>query len=205
MTTREIIEGITKWTEENICSKLTFKVPDDDVNDGRYTARRVAPAAFPLFIPAKDRLPPNVEAPIPSIAVELMSGSDSEGLRKMKIRLCLSVWSPGTHPGETFYPKDDERAPLGISYHTNGEGESYQRNGDGWEELYNFQDVALSELHGAGYIAGATIDTEDPIEYGPFTQDGTIWDYYPYWFSWVSFTVICGVPYNKNEEIRKYL
>ena len=36
----------------------------------------VHPAAFPLYVPGKDRLPPSVPAPIPSVCVQLIESED---------------------------------------------------------------------------------------------------------------------------------
>ncbi len=207
MTTKDIIEGVTSWVAENICTKIQLKLPDDSANDGRYRVQMVAPAAFPLFVPAKDRIPPNVKAPIPSIAVQLLEGSDqlATGERRLKLRLCLSTWNPGTHPGETLHPIEDVDALGGYKYETNPEGETYNRNSDGWKDLYNFQDIALRELESAELFAGVRVDNMEPITYGPFSEDGVIWDYYPYWCGWISFSVVCGVPYKKSETIRNLL
>ena len=92
MTTKKIIEGITDWVQEAICSKIELKVPDDNANDDGYNIKRVHPTAFPLYLPAKDRIPPGIVAPIPSITVQMMEGSDNikDKERKMKIRLCLA-------------------------------------------------------------------------------------------------------------------
>ena len=207
MTTREIIEGVTSWVADNICAKIELKLPDDNSNDGRYEVQRVTPAAFPLFVPAKDRVPPNVKAPIPSVAVQLLEGSDklAAGERRLKLRLCLSTWNPGTHKGETLHPVEDAAAVGGYHYEAYQEGETYQRNSDGWKDLYNFQDIALAKLEGAEIFAGVRIDNEEPITYGPFSEDGVIWDYYPYWSGWIAFSVVCGVPYKKSETIRNLL
>lgn len=207
MTTQKIIEGITAFVRDNICSRITLKLPDDARNDGRYNIKMVTPAAFPLFVPAKDRMPPNVEAPIPSIAVQLLEGSDSlsDGRRKLKLRLCLSTWNPGKHPGETMFPTRDTSALGGYHYNTDPESETYSRNIDGWKDLYNLQDIALAELEGAEFMAGVRIDMDEPITYGPFTEEGVIWDYYPYWSGWIAFSVICGVPLKKTANIRNLL
>lgn len=208
MTTKEIIEKITAWVDEAICSRIELKLPNDEANDGRYQVKFVNPAAFPLFVPAKDRMPPNVEAPIPSVAVQLLEGSDNikSDIRKLKIRLCLSTWNPGTHPGEKWIPVEDDAALGGYSHRQGDiEGERYKRTGEGWKDFYNFQDIALSQLEGAGLFADIRIDMDEPITYGPFTEDGAIWDYYPYWSGWIAFTVICGVPYKKSEAIRDLL
>ncbi|MGP1348512.1 MAG: hypothetical protein ACTTK0_02570 [Stomatobaculum sp.] len=207
MTTKEIIEGVTSWVNENICAKIELKLPDDNANDSRYTVKMVTPAAFPLFVPAKDRIPPNVQAPIPSVAVQLLEGSDhlAKGERRLKLRLCLSTWNPGTHPGETYHPVEDPEALGGFRYEIDPEGETYTRNSDGWKDLYNFQDVALSQLEAAELFASVRIDNEEPITFGPFSEDGVIWDYYPYWCGWIAFSVVCGVPYKKSEAIRNLL
>ena len=208
MTTKEIIEGVTSWVDEVICSQITLKAPDDDANDGGYKVKYVKPAAFPLFVPAKDRIPPNVEAPIPSVAVQLLEGSDNikNDIRNMKIRLCLTTWNPGKHPGETWIPSDDASALGGHSYHrSDAEGEKYQRNGEGWKDLYNFQDIALSALEGTEFFAGVRISQDDPITYGPFIEEGTIWDYYPYWAGWIAFTITCGVSHKTPESYRDLL
>ncbi|MBD5469213.1 MAG: hypothetical protein HDR21_13870 [Lachnospiraceae bacterium] len=208
MTTKEIIEKITAWVNESICSKIKLKLPDDDMNDARYEVKFVNPAAFPLFVPAKDRMPPNVEAPIPSIAVQLLEGSDNikNGIRTLKIRLCLSTWNPGTHPGEKQIPVENVAALGGYSYQPGDtESEKYNRTGEGWKDLYNFQDIALSQLEGEELFADIRMDMNEPITYGPFTEDGVIWDYYPYWSGWIAFTVICGVPYKKSEAVRDLL
>lgn len=204
MTTKQIIEDITLWVQENICGNIELKLPDDDKNDGCYELQKVKPAAFPLFVPAKDRMPPNVQAPVPSIAVQILEGKDNlkKGERRIRIRLCLSTWNPGIHPGEKLRKVKSKTAFGGYTYKRGDESEEqYKRNSEGWKDLYNFQDIALSELEKAEFFAGVRIDMEEPITYGPFTEEGVIWDYYPYWNGWIAFTVICGVPYKQSKEI----
>lgn len=208
MTTKKIIEGITDWVQEAICGKIELKVPDDNANDDGYNIKRVHPVAFPLYLPAKDRIPPGIVAPIPSITVQMMEGSDNikDKERKMKIRLCLATWNPGKHSGETMIPTENPNALGGYSYTQESTTEEmYQRNGDGWKDLYNFQDVALSALESTQFIAGARISQDDPVNYGPFIEDGTIWDYYPYWHGWISFTIICGTGMKTPDTVRELL
>ena len=70
------IDNLVKWLAENVCSQIQLKLPDDYRNDTDYDVEFVNPAAFPLYTPGKDRLPPNVPAPIPSVCAQLMEGSD---------------------------------------------------------------------------------------------------------------------------------
>ena len=57
---------------------------------------------------------------------------------------------------------------------------------DGWRDCYNLADLVLREIETAEYIAGHRLVKEQGIKFGPFTEDGNVWDYYPYWHSWKS-------------------
>ena len=158
MTLVNSIDKIVSWLTENVCSKITLKLPDDYRNDTGYDVVMVNPAAFPLYVPGKDRLPPNVAAPIPSVCVQLMEGSDEliQKKRQLQIRLCLACWNPGQHGGEIFNPRENAKATGGYSYYVNtGEAaKTYSRNMDGWRDCYNLADLVLREIETAEYIAG---------------------------------------------------
>lgn len=209
MTLVQSIDKVVGWLSENVCSQITLKVPDDDRNDQDYGVKYVNPAAFPLYIPGKDRLPPSVAAPIPSVCVQLMEGSDDllKRNRQLQIRLCLACWNPGEHGNEVLHPRKNQNAIGGYSYF-NATGEAaktYARNMEGWRDSFNFADLALRELEGAEYIAGHRLVKESGIKFGLFTEDGNIWDYYPYWHNWISFTLEAGVVSKTPEEYDKFL
>src|SRR5699024_12063239 len=44
-----------------------------------------------------------------------------------------------------------------------------------------YSDLILREIENAEYIAGHRLVKEKGVKYGLFTEDGNIWDYYPYW------------------------
>lgn len=58
MTLVQIIDNVVGWLEREVCSQITLKLPDDFKNDATYGVEFVHPAAFPLYVPGKDRLPP---------------------------------------------------------------------------------------------------------------------------------------------------
>ena len=209
MTLVESIDKIVAWVRENICSQIKLKLPDDDRNDAGYGVQLVNPAAFPLYVPGKDRLPPSVPAPIPSICVQLMEGSDDllKRKRQLNIRLCLACWNPGTHGAEVVYPVKNESALGGYSYYAaSGEAaNTYTRNMDGWRDSYNLMDLTLRKLEGTEYIAGHRLMKETGIKYGPFMEDGNIWDYYPYWHSWITITLEAGVVAKIPDEYKDFL
>lgn len=202
------INSVVEWLAANVCSKITLKMPDDYKNDADYDVEMVHPAAFPLYVPGKDRLPPSVPAPIPSVCVQLMEGNDdlTKSKRSFQIRLCLACWNPGEHGGEVFQPRKNPSALGGYSYYrlTEETEQTYTRNMEGWKDSFNFADLVLRELENAEYINGLRLVKEDGIKFGLFTEDGNIWDYYPYWHNWISFTLEAGIP-PRNPEIYENL
>ena len=209
MTLVQSIDRLVEWLNANVCSQITLKLPDDYKNDADYGVRFVNPAAFPLYVPGKDRLPPSVAAPIPSVCAQLMEGTDDLTTRKrqMKIRLCLACWNPGVHGDEILHPQANAGEQGGYVYHTdkNGAAQKYTRNMDGWRDSFNFADIVLRELENTEYIAGHRLVKEDGIKFGLFTEDGNIWDYYPYWHSWITFTLEAGVVAKIPEEYKNLL
>lgn len=203
------IDNMVAWLSENVCSKIALKLPDDSTNDSEYGVEYVNPAAFPLYVPGKDRLPPSVPAPIPSVCVQLMKGSDDLPAKKrqLQLRLCLSCWNPGEHGGELFTPQENAKAVGGYSYYraTGEAAQTYARNMDGWRDSFNFLDLVLREIEGAEYIAGLRLAKENAIEYGLFTEEGNIYDYYPYWHSWITITLEAGVVTKTPDVYKDYL
>lgn len=209
MTLVQSIDKVVEWLRESVCPQITLKLPDDYRNDGSYDVKFVNPAAFPLYVPGKDRLPPKVSAPIPSVCVQMEEGNDElkDRRRQFKIRLCLSCWNPGEHGAEKWHAQENEQALGGFSFRRvdNGEdAEEYVRNMEGWRDSFNFMDLVLRELEGTEYINGLRLVKENGIKFGLFTEEGNIWDYYPYWHSWITFTLEVGVV-SKTPEIYKNL
>lgn len=209
MTLVQSIDKVVAWLSESVCPQITLKLPDDYKNDTSYDVEFVTPAAFPLYVPGKDRLPPSVPAPIPSVCVQLMEGSDDllKKKRQLQIRLCLACWNPGEHGAEVMHPRKNEKALGGYSYRiADGEAaKAYTRNMEGWRDSFNFADLVLRELEGTEYIAGHRLVKESGIKFGLFTEEGNIWDYYPYWHNWITFTLEAGVVARTPKEYENYL
>ena len=209
MTLLQSIDRVVDWLRANVCNQITLKLPDDDANDAEYGVQYVNPAAFPLYVPGKDRLPPSVPAPIPSVCVQLMEGEDNlpEKKRQLKIRLCLACWNPGEHGDEVYHPRQSTGAAGGYSYSRDmkAAAQNYVRNMDGWKDSFNFADLVLRELEGTEYIEGLRLVKESGVKFGLFTEDGNIWDYYPYWHSWITFTLEAGVAVRPPEIYKDYL
>jgi phenylacetate-coenzyme A ligase PaaK-like adenylate-forming protein len=76
---------------------------------------------------------------------------------------------------------------------------------DGWRDSFNFADLVLRALENTEYIEGHRIVKEAGIKFGLFTEDGNIWDYYPYWHNWISFTLEAGVVHSTPEIYQNLL
>ena len=100
------IETVRDWLTAEVCPLVKLKLPDDNATDASYPYKLVNPAAFSLFVPSKDRTPPNIAAPIPSVCVQIVQGDDDllQSARDIKIRLCFSAWDPGYHGPDIFKP-----------------------------------------------------------------------------------------------------
>lgn len=205
----QVIDTLVNWLNEDVCPGIELKLPDDYKNDASYEVVMVNPAAFPLYVPGKEALPPSVAAPIPSVCVQLMEGADDlpSSRRTLQIRLCLACWNPGTHGDASYRPTEDPDAVAGISYYrtTAGAEQSYTRNMDGWRDSFNFADRVLRAVENAEYIDGLHLATDKPIKYGMFVEDGNIWDYYPYWHNWISFEIDTGVAPRSPEAYNEFL
>ena len=91
----------------------------------------------------------------------------------------------------------DPDNPKKAHQWTGEEADAYfKRNGDGWRDAWNFVDIALREIESRTEIAGFAIDRSVPVKFGPLTEQEAIPDYYPFWFSWVSFTL--SYPLRRN-------
>ena len=193
MSVVHIIDTVTEWVRENVCSEIQLKVPPADERaptDAGYSYELATPAAFSMFVPAKDKLPPSILSPVPSVCVRFMEGAEnlagSSG--SIGIQLCFSTWDPGIHGKDVFIPTDGK--PGAFQRMSNEEAAEYfQRNGDGWRDAWNFVDIALRKLGNTLALNGIVIDRTTPIKFGPLTEQEAIIDYYPMWFAWVSFSV----------------
>ena len=175
MTIVKILDDVTQWAQQNICSKIQLKVPPKgtEPNDNDYRHELANPATFTMYVPTEDKLPKDIPSAFPSLCVRFMQSEDDLGSMRgtVGIQLLLSVWNPGTH---------------GADYHTSST-QQFERNGEGWRDVWNFTDVALQAIESVTHIAGYEIDRSVPVKFGPLTEQEAIPDFYPFWFSWITF------------------
>lgn len=201
MSVVHVIDTLTEWARQNICEQINLKVPPENTapDDSGYSYNLATPAAFAMYVPTSDKLPPGSHPPFPSLCVRFVTGQDvpADGGGSVEVQFCFSAWDPGTH-GE------DEFLPNGDGTYRRGKGGAFWRNGDGWRDAWNFVDIALREVESVTNIGGYTIDRAKPVKFGPLTEQEAIPDFYPMWFAWLSFTV--DYPLRRNiQELQNFL
>ena len=203
MSVVHLIDTLTEWARQNICTQIKLKQPPQNMepNDSGYSYEEVNPVAFSMYVPSSEKLPPNIHSPFPSLCVRFIKGADSlaDGEGGVNIQFCFSAWDPGIHGQDIFHPQEDGSfARQGPVY------AEYERNADGWRDVWNFVDIALRAVESVTGIGGYTIDRKTPVEFGPLVEQEAVADYYPFWFAWISFRV--NYPLWRNiEHLNQFL
>lgn len=203
MSVVHVIDTLAEWAKQNICERVTLKKPPENLeaNDAGYSLDLVKPSVFPMYVPSSEKLPPQIISPFPSLCVRFLKGSDDFSGSKghLDVQFVFSAWNPGQHSEEVFHANEDGSFRRQDANHA-----EYNRNGDGWRDVWNFVDTALRALESVTSIGGYTIDRGTPVEYGPVTEQEAIADFYPFWFAWVTFRV--NYPLRRNiENLNQYL
>ena len=178
MTIVKILDDVTQWAQENICARALLKVPPKgfEPNDQDYEYKTANPVAFTMYVPTEDKLPKDKQSAFPSLCVRFVEASEDLATMTgtMGVQFLLSAWCPGTY------------------------GAEFQRNGDGWRDIWNFTDIAVHAVESVTHISGYQIDRSVPVKYGPLAEQEAIPDYYPFWFTWVTFQLT--YPLHRNIE-----
>lgn len=164
MSMVKLIDDLTEWVQSEICNKIELKKPSIR-GDSSYDYELVKPTAFPCYCPPQDKtsLPSS-----PSVTVQLDSFADDlmgEGL--VSIALIFSVWNTGTHD--------------------NRDGKKFEKNLDGWRDLWQLIDKARTAIRDSFSVAGYEVKSE--IAGRPLSGESAIMGTYPYYFGEVTFTI----------------
>lgn len=176
----KLIDDLTKWLQEEVCNKVKLKKASQRGDVG-YEYELVHPTAFPCFCPPQDKaqLPTT-----PSVTVQIDNATDDlTNESTVNIALIFSVWNTGTH---------DKR-----------ENPSFEKNYDGWRDLWHFIDKARLAIRKNFNVGGYEVKSE--INCRPLAGDNAIMGTYPYFFGEVTFTVGTIESPTGNVNIRNML
>ena len=168
MSIVKILDDVTAWARQNICTKVALKVPPKGIepNDHDYEYQTANPVVFTMYVPTEDKLPKDIPTAFPSLCVRFVEANDNLQTMTgtMSVQLLLSAWNPGTHNPDAF-----------------------ERNGDGWRDIWNFTEIAVNAVESVTNISSYVIDRSTPVKFGPLMEQEAIPDFYPFWFTWVTF------------------
>lgn len=188
MSIVKILDDVTAWAKDNICSKIELKVPpkNTEPNDYDYNYNTAHPVAFTMYVPTDDKLPKNIPSAFPSLCVRFIEGVDDVAnmTGSIGIQFLLSAWNPGTYSADLFTVQKND--PMHWKVDPNA-GSKFERNGEGWRDIWNFTDLAVQAVESATHISGYKIDRSIPVKFGPLTEQEAVPDFYPFWFTWVTF------------------
>ena len=193
MTVVGILDTIVEWAKSEVCSKIRLKSPPEDdgeSNSAGYDYKLITPACFPFFVPSKDKLPPSISTPIPSLCVRILEGDDNlaESRRMAVVEFAFSTWSTGTH-GKDFFLKHLADGMRRVQWTGEEAEKHFTRNNEGWRDAWNWVDIALREIENTPSIGGIEIDRAAGVKFYPFKEQESIPDYTPFWFTGIQFTV----------------
>ena len=189
MTTVNAINIISDFLRDNVCKELKYLLPAE--KDAReYIEKMVSPQVFAFYEPAKERVPPEIEYTSPSVVVQLQKRSDNiqTGVSRFDIQLGFTTWRPGQYVNQNdvslrdVMPKKDgfDIAFVGKSETT------FARNEEGWRDVYHFLETTKDVIIKAGKLGDLKLKTDVEIASGPYTQDGVLLDFYPYYHAWLT-------------------
>ena len=196
-----VIDSLTEWAKEHICKRIQLKVPPEnhEAMDAGYTYKLANPEAIPMYKPSGDKLPTGIRFTTPSICVYFTKAGDSitkdEGY--VDVQLLFSVWDPGDHGEDVYLPNND-------GTYSKQKDPNFTKGSSGWRDVWNFVDIARRALESVTNIDGLSIDKGTDIEYGPIAEQEAVADFYPFWYSWLSFRLTYPLMRN-NEDTEKYL
>lgn len=200
MSVVRLIDTLTEWARQNVCEKIKLKVPpanEDEAVDEGYAYKLATPAAFPMYVPTSEKLPPGIHSPFPSLCVRFISGEDDISARSgfVDVQFCFSTWNPGTHGKDILVPTEQDP----FQWSPEKAQATFQRNAEGWRDAWNFVDIALRAVESVTAIGNYPVDHSTPVKFGPLTEQEAIADLYPYWFAWIQFRVYYPLVRNNAE------
>lgn len=186
-----IVEDITEFVQKNICNDITFYKPSDDAMGKMWAPDKMNPTAFPMFTPPKEMILNGITE-FPSVCVQMVQSEANQITREQDVsmRLIFGVWYPG--PFSEKIEEGEEKV------------DSFVRNADGWKETFRFLDHAKDVIEKTTSIGDFIIDKNVPLEFGPWMEDDTLVNSYPYFFSWLRFSIKSGT-FVRNIKSYEYL
>lgn len=185
MTWEQRIDAVRDFLNENVCSDLSLKVPND--ND-MYQVDWRSPVAYSTFLPPKNKLPAEINQPVPSVVVMPIRDEESLNEGTLLLHLVFAIWDPGTRlPGA---PK--KRTP-----------EFLELDNDGWRALCTFTERAKMAIIAERSIGD--MELTYPVRRGFFNEEDSTPDLRPYYMAWMDLSFRYGPQPTYNQAIHDFM
>lgn len=174
----KILDDTREWCQSELCTTFKFKVApkENEPEDDTYNYRREYPKAYTLY--------PDKDNKYPSVTVQFTDSTIKGALSETQINLLFAVWNNGSHY------LDDADVP------------SFKENYEGYRDVWNWIDLALSKILETEYIGEhIRIKKEGGVKVTPIKEDGTIPNFYPVFGASISFSVEYSAQQVQDEYI----
>lgn len=161
-----ILDELKSWLEKEVCCNYSFKKEPDleTANDEGYPYELVQPQAFIMYVPAGSKTP-SVTIQIPNAEVGRFEKNGTAN-----VRLLFATWDTGKHTRDAF-----------------------EINQEGWHDVFNFVNGTLRRLRDTTLLGDhIRLKHENKIQFGQMSEKETMPNYYPFWCSWIEFTIEYG-------------
>ena len=195
MTVVDSINAISHFLKKEVCDKVEFLLPPKDRLDGKnYKPQYVHPSVYPLYVPKNNTMEPNALSVLPYISVQFMEGSDDipASQTETKFMLEFAIWRPGDYEfisNAKLLNVTTVADSTKMSFEADMSNE-FIRNHNGWMDVWNFVEVTKKTLLRKVVVADKmSLKLNEKVKYGVYSKDGAVFDFYPMWYAWMSFTM----------------
>ena len=199
MSITRSLEEMGAWLKAAICKDVKLKPMSPDApQNQRFDYHLVEPEVHVLYVPSHIDRPPEMEATVPAIVLQLMESKDDlkTQTRDLVVRLSFTAWDPGLHG-------QDILEPVGEGRYQTGPPSKLRPSVDGWRDAYNFMDRALRVIENSERIGALGLKRDEGITFGNYEWQDAPNELYPFWLCWCKCTV--QETLTRNRELEEYL
>lgn len=191
------LEKLGEWLSEAICEDVRLKPMSPDApQTQKYEYHLVKPTVHILYVPSHTDRPPDVEATVPGIVIELMESKDDvlDQTRQYNLRLSFTAWDPGLHGPDVINPVEGEDGAYEL-----GPPGTCVTNGNGWRDAFNFMDRAIRVIENNEKLGSLGLVKDEGISFGNYEWQNASDELFPFWLCWCRLSVKERLTRNRHD------
>lgn len=187
------LERAGAWLADEVCKGVELKPMSPDAPQSqKFDYHLVRPSVHVVYMPSHTDKPPDMEATVPAIVIQLMESKDDllNQTRQYNLRLSFTAWDPGLHGPDVINPVDGDDVPDGsVGSYELGPPGTCRTNGDGWRDAFNFMDRALRIIENKERLGSLGLVKSEGISFGNFEWQNAPDELFPFWLCWARLSV----------------